>query len=99
MCTIQSLWTQARENLDVTTVIYANRSYAILNFELFRVGIDPPDPAVSELFSLTKPDLNFCDLARGMGVTAHRSTTASEFNDQFEKAVNTKGPVLIEVVL
>ena len=99
MYTIQSLWTQARENLDVTTVIFSNRSYGILNIELFRVGIDQPDPAVSELFSLTKPDLNFCDLARGMGVSAYQATTASEFNDQFEKAVNTKGPVLIEVIL
>jgi len=99
MYTIQSLWTQARENLDVTTVIFANRSYGILNIELFRVGIDQPDPAVSELFSLTKPNLSFCDLAKGMGVTAHQATTASEFNDQFEKAVNTKGPALIEVVL
>ncbi|MBT6611214.1 MAG: acetolactate synthase large subunit, partial [Deltaproteobacteria bacterium] len=99
MYTIQSLWTQARENLDVTTVIFSNRSYGILNVELFRVGIDKPDPAISELFSLTRPSLNFCDLARGMGVSAHRATTASEFNDQFEKAVNTRGPVLIEVIL
>lgn len=99
MYTIQSLWTQAREKLDVTTVVFSNRSYGILNIELFRVGFENPDPAISELFSLTKPDLNFCDLAKGMGVNAHRVTTASEFNQQFEKAVNTKGPVLIEVIL
>ncbi|NQU66254.1 MAG: acetolactate synthase large subunit [SAR324 cluster bacterium] len=99
MYTIQSLWTQARENLDITTVIFSNRSYGILNIELFRVGFDKPDPAISELFSLTKPDLNFCDLAKGMGVAAHRVTTAAEFNEQFERAVNTKGPVLIEAIL
>src|SRR5437763_5459746 len=36
--TIQSLWTMAREQLDVTVVIFNHRSYAILNMELARVG-------------------------------------------------------------
>jgi len=99
MYTIQSLWTQARENLDVTTVIFSNRSYSILNIELARVGLDKPEPAISDLFSLTKPELNFCDLAKGMGVQAGRATTAAEFNDLFEKGIHTKGPVLIEAIL
>jgi acetolactate synthase-1/2/3 large subunit len=51
------------------------------------------------LFSLDWPGLSFCDLAKGMGVEANRATTADEFNDLFEKAVNTRGPVLIEAMI
>ena len=41
MYSLQSLWTQAREKLDIVTVIYANRSYKILTNELKRVGAAP----------------------------------------------------------
>ena len=67
MYTLQSLWTQAREGLDVTTVIFNNRSYAILNLELSRVGA-PTDGNAADLFDLSRPPLDFVALARGMGV-------------------------------
>ena len=99
MYTIQSLWTQARENLDVVNVIFSNRSYAILEIELQRVGVNPAENFIGPLFQLDNPKLDFCALAEGMGVPSFRATTAEEFNEQFANGVNGKGPVLIEVVL
>ena len=78
MYTLQSLWTQAREGLDVTTVIFNNRSYAILNLELPRVGART-DGNAADLFDLSRPPLDFVALARGMGVDGTRAETADEF--------------------
>ncbi len=99
MYTVQALWTQARENLDVVNVIFANRSYAILNIELMRVGAENPGPKALSMLDLSNPDLDWVHLAQGMGVEASRSVTAEEFNDQFADAVKSKGPRLIEVVI
>jgi thiamine pyrophosphate-dependent acetolactate synthase large subunit-like protein len=63
MYTLQALWTQAREGLDVTTVIFNNRSYAILNLELNRVGAESPGPKALDMLDLSRPDLDFAALA------------------------------------
>jgi acetolactate synthase-1/2/3 large subunit len=97
--TVQSLWTQAREGLDVVTVLYNNRSYAILNMELNRVGAAAPGPKAKSLLDLGHPDMDFVALAQGVGVPATRATTADEFADQFGRALATPGPTLIEAVL
>jgi acetolactate synthase I/II/III large subunit len=99
MYTPQALWTQAREGLNVTTVILANRSYAILNIELHRVGADAGGPQARRLLDLTDPDLNFCDLARGMGVPARRAETAEDLVATLEAGMSEPGPSLVEVVL
>ncbi len=99
MYTLQALWTQAREGLDVTTVIFNNRSYAILNMELHRVGAESSGPKALDMLDLTRPDLDFVSLAQGMGVTATRATTAEEFTTQLERAIAERGPALVEAVL
>lgn len=99
MYTVQSLWTQARENLDVVTVIFSNRKYLILQIELMRVGAENPGRKAFDMLDLSRPDLDWVQIAQGMGVEASRSTTAEEFNEQFESALKTKGPRLIEVVI
>ena len=99
MYTLQALWTQAREKLDVTTVIFANRSYAILNIELARVGAGNPGPKTLSMLDLHNPELNWVSLANGMGVEASRATSNGEFAAQFESAMRESGPRLIEVVL
>lgn len=100
MYTLQALWTQAREGLDVTTVILSNRAYAVLELELSRVGTTrPPGPAARRLLELTPPDLDFVALARGMGVAAWRATTAEELSVLLERSLATPGPSLIEAVL
>jgi acetolactate synthase-1/2/3 large subunit len=99
MYTLQALWTQARENLDVVTVIFANRSYAILNIELMRVGAENPGPKALSMLDLSNPTLDWVQLAQGMGVEASRAETAEDFSDQFASAVAAKGPRLIEAVI
>jgi acetolactate synthase-1/2/3 large subunit len=99
MYTIQALWTQAREGLDVTTVILANRSYAILDFELSRVGAQAHGPAAEELFGLGRPDLDFVAIARGMGVPGVRVDDARAFAAALREAFAEPGPRLIEACL
>jgi len=99
MYTIQSLWTQAREKLDVINVIFANRSYAILNIELMRVGAGNGGPKALSMLDIGSPTLDFVKIAEGMGVSASRAETAEQFADQFADAVKQKGPRLIEAVL
>ena len=98
MYTIQALWTMAREGLDVTTVLYNNRSYAILNMELQRVGADP-GPKALDMLDLSRPDLDFTALARGMGVDAVRATTAEELIAALERALAEPGPHLVEAMV
>ena len=99
MYTLQALWTQAREGLNVTTVVLSNRSYAILNMELHRVGADAGGPLARRLLDLTDPVLDFCDLARGMGVPARRVENAEDLVTALEAGFSEPGPTLIEVVI
>jgi acetolactate synthase I/II/III large subunit len=97
--TLQSLWTQAREGLDVTTVIYNNRSYAVLNMELSRVGAEAGGPKARDLLDLSRPDIDFVSLASGLGVPATRATTADELADQLGRAFAEPGPALVEAIV
>jgi acetolactate synthase-1/2/3 large subunit len=99
MYTLQSLWTQAREQLDVVTVIFSNRAYKILLGELKRVGVEEAGPNASAMFSLSKPDINWVKLAEGMGVHGMRAETCEQFNKHLEAAIQSKGPHLIEAVI
>ncbi len=99
MYTLQALWTQAREGLNVTTVLLANRSYAILNLELQRVGADAGGPLSRRLLDLTNPDLDFVSLSHGLGVPAERVESAEALVVAMEKSFSLPGPSLIEVAL
>ena len=98
MYTIQALWTMAREGLDVTTIIFNNRSYAILNMELQRVGATP-GPKALDMLDLSRPDLSFVSLAQGMGVDAVACTDAESFTTALDSALSAPGPHLIEAIL
>ncbi len=97
--TIQALWTMAREDLDVVTIIFNNGSYAVLNMELNRVGAEAPGPKAKEMLDLHRPDLDFVAIAGGLGVKATRATTAEEFVDQLRAAFAERGPRLIEAIV
>ena len=99
MYTIQALWTMARENADVTVVIMNNRSYAILNIELARVGAGQPTPSTLSMLDLSRPDLDFVVLAEGMGIKATRASSAEEFDAQLAEAMAARGPRLIEAMV
>jgi acetolactate synthase I/II/III large subunit len=98
MYTASALWTHAREQLDVTTVIFSNRSYAILGMELQRTGATA-GPTARGLLDLARPDIDFAALAAGMGVPASRAVTAAEFATQLRNALSEPGPHLIEAAL
>lgn len=99
MYTLQSLWTQAREGLDVTTVLCANRSYRILQVELARSGVAEPGAQARSLMDLSRPDLDWVQLARGQGVPAERVDSAEALVRALEHAQQEPGPHLIEVPL
>ena len=98
MYSLQALWTQAREKLDVVNVVFANRRYAILQGELAAVGAEP-GPASNELFDLARPEIRWTKLAEGLGVEAARVETLEGFADVFTSACARRGPFLIEFLI
>jgi acetolactate synthase-1/2/3 large subunit len=98
MYTVQALWTQAREQLDVITVLFSNRAYAILQHELRNVGA-AAGPKAQEMLNLDNPTINWAQIANGMGVNASRAETAEAFTDQLAAAIYNKGPHLIEAII
>jgi acetolactate synthase-1/2/3 large subunit len=99
MYTLQALWTMARESCDVTTVIANNGSYAVLNMELNRVGASEVGPKAREMLDLHGPDLDFVQLAGGMGVDAERVDTAEGLTAALERCLAEPGPHVIDAVL
>jgi acetolactate synthase I/II/III large subunit len=100
MYTVQALWTMAREQLDVTTIIFNNASYSVLNIELDRVGAESTTGAKAKSqLDLSGPVLNFAQLAQGMGVHGARATTAEELVKAMEYALSMPGPHLIEAIV
>ncbi|WP_231883244.1 thiamine pyrophosphate-dependent enzyme, partial [Mycobacterium leprae] len=100
MYTISGLWTQARENLDVTTIIYNNGAYNILRIELQRMGAgSTPGPKALSLLDLSSPTMDFVKIAEGMGVSARRVNTTEGLADALRLAFTEPGPHLIDTVV
>ena len=99
MYTLQSLWTMARERLDVTTVILANRRYRILDIEMRRTGAGPAGPRADRMIDLSNPEPDWIKLAEGFGVQAARAATSEDFIREFGAAMREPGPRLIEAML
>lgn len=98
MYTVQALWTQARESLNVTTIICANRRYRVLQLEMSRMGMEA-GPQARSLTDLTAPVLDWVEISRGLGVPATRADSAESLVRQLESALSTPGPHLIEAIL
>jgi acetolactate synthase-1/2/3 large subunit len=99
MYTLQALWTQAREGLDVTTVLFSNRSYQILKGELANVGAGNPGRKALDMLDLDRPDIDWVGLAKSLGVPGARAETMEEFNRHFAAGLAAPGPYLVEVML
>ena len=99
MYTVQALWTMAREQLHVISIIFNNAAYSVLNIELERVGAGEPGPRSRAQLDLGGPQLDFARLAQGMGVHAVRADTAEAFCTALEYALATPGPHLIEALV
>jgi len=99
MYTLQALWTMARENLNITVVIFSNRRYRILDVELQRTGAGSLGPLADKMIDIGRPNLDWVKLAQGAGVEAARARTAREFAACFSEALQARGPRLVEAVL
>ena len=99
MYTIQGLWTMVNEDLDVTVIIFNNRSYAILNVELERVGAEGAGTKAKSQLDLSEPPINFVALAQSMGMTATTVSTAEGFNKALRRALSAPGPHLIDAIV
>lgn len=99
MYTLQALWTMAREGLNVTTVVFANRDYAVLKREFSYLGIGDPGKRAAAMFEIGRPDLDWTSLAKGMGVPATRVTSLDAFGKALKAGLDGEGPTLIEVPL
>jgi acetolactate synthase-1/2/3 large subunit len=99
MYTPQALWTTVRESLKVTTVVFANHVYAVLKREFSGLGIGNPGPRARGLLEIGNPELEWCLLARGMGVPATRVASLNEFSLALREGFESEGPSLIEVGL
>ena len=99
MYTLQTLWTQARESLNVTNIIFSNRSYAILKVELDRVGALGTGDRAASMFSLDDPAISWPLLAQSLGVDGYTATTVEEFKKALSNSLISEGPSLIEVMI
>jgi acetolactate synthase-1/2/3 large subunit len=99
MYTAQALWTMARAGLNVTTVIFSNREYAVLKREFASFGLGDPGARARDLFEIGRPDLDWVSLAKGMGVTGTRPASMEEFGKALREGLECEGPRLIEVSL
>jgi acetolactate synthase-1/2/3 large subunit len=99
MYTMQALWTMAREQLDVTVVLLANRRYRILDIEMRRTGAGAIGPRADRMLDLNDPTPDWVKLSEGLGVQAVRAATADEFVREFAEAMRQRGPRLIEAII
>ena len=100
MYTIQALWTQAREQLPVTTVIFANNSYAILKAEYANMGVDgAPGPQALNLIDIDRPTIDWIAMGKSMGVPGVAVSTVEDFTAALIRSTQAAGPSLIEVRL
>ncbi len=97
--TLQGLWTQAREKLDIVTIVFANRGYAILHGEMRKVGVANPGQNARRMLDIEDPEIDWVKLAGGMGVAAERVTTVQRFAEVFDAALRQRGPFVIEASL
>lgn len=99
MYTAQALWTMAREKLDVLIIILANRRYAILDIEMRRAGVSKMGPRAEAMIDISRPELRWTSIARGMGVDAARAESVEEFRSELRASLKERGPKLIEAVI
>ena len=99
MYTAQALWTMAREGLNVTTVVFANRDYAVLKREFSYLEVGNPGARALDMFEIGRPDLDWVQLAKGMGVPGTRVNSLDAFGKALRAGFDGEGPTLIEVPL
>jgi acetolactate synthase-1/2/3 large subunit len=97
MYTLQALWMQARDSLNITTLICSNRSYNTLNIEFARADITTPGPYAQSLTDLGNPTIDWVQISQGMGVPAVAADSCEDLAKELKKALDEPGPHLIEM--
>jgi acetolactate synthase-1/2/3 large subunit len=98
MYTVQALWTAARESLNITAVVFANRAYAILKAEMGNAGLNP-GPKALNMLEIGRPDIDWVALARGLGIEATKAATLDDFATALRRGLACREPNLIQVPL
>ena len=99
MYTVQALWTMARESVDATIVIYANRAYRILQGEMAAMGVKEPGRVAKDMFGLDRPNLDWVSIAQGMGVEGERVEETESFTRAFQRGLASDGPYVVEALI
>jgi acetolactate synthase-1/2/3 large subunit len=99
MYTLQALWTMAQEGLNITIVVFSNHDYAVLKREYSYLGVGDPGPRAAAMFEIGRPDLDWVQLAKGMGVPGSRVNSLEGFSKALREGFESEGPSLIEVPL
>jgi len=99
MYTNQALWSMAREGADVTTIVFVNHSYRILNIELYRTGAGNPGPTAKNMLSIGGPDIDWVQLSSSLGVPAVAAATAEDFDAALAESIAAPGPRLIAAIV
>lgn len=99
MYTIQALWTMARERLDITTIVFSNRGYLILDIELERHGLGPAGANAHRMMDMDNPRIDFVSLAQAQGVDSHRVNNCNRLEDILNICLKEPGPHFIEAVM
>jgi acetolactate synthase-1/2/3 large subunit len=99
MYTLQALWTMAREQLDITIIIFANRGYRILQGELASLSSSDTGRRAIDMLTIDRPALDWVALARGEGVEANRASNLDEFAREFNRGLASNGPYLVELIV
>ncbi|MFN8635322.1 MAG: thiamine pyrophosphate-binding protein [Chloroflexota bacterium] len=101
MYTIQALWSAARHNLPIKYIICNNRSYRLLQLNISQYwteqSVTGRDFPIG--FDLSKPDLQFAEMAKALGVAARRVETADQIGPAVAEMLAHDGPFLLDVVL
>jgi len=95
----QGLWTIAREELDITVLVFANQAYKILVSELVRTSDTNLDDQAVSLLQLNNPEIRWTELAHSLGVASTRVSSCDQLKSALMSAFGTKGPRLIEVAI
>jgi acetolactate synthase-1/2/3 large subunit len=99
MYTIQSLWTMAREGLDICVMIFSNRSYNILYSQLASVGVPSPGPRAIDMLTLGRPEIDFMGMAKSLGMPGAQVRDLDELSTQLTYAMSQRGPYLIDILM
>lgn len=87
---VSALWTAARHRTPVVFIVLNNQAYGALRGFATKLAAD-------KVPGMDIAGIDFCALAQGYGVAAHRVGDLEDFRQTLEEALGSAAPTLIEV--